>query len=256
MCRHRNPLFSELTGVTANRCAALDWLHTLSLGVFQTYSCYALHMFVRADAWRTLAATESTRMELTVSRLSTDISRWQKLQQRRGRQIKELGNMKAEMFGTFTRPKFGLKAAETNWFLEYLVTVCIPSFLPSLGDTEQFRTILAAGQDLMSILTLFRDSPITFRAAEVQQFHDASKSYLRTMHSLGVRPKPKDHMLMELSYGCRYLGSPALYANWADESLNRLLRDVAAGAHSAVHEKRILKEAPRALELEAKRHRR
>ena len=244
--------------MTASRCAALDWLHTLSLGVFQTYSCYAFHMLVRTDAWRTTATTESTRMELSVSRLSPVFNRWQKEQQRRGRKITEIGNMKAEMFGTFASPKFGLKGAETNWFLEYLVTVFIPSFLPDLEDAaarEQFRTILAAGQSLMSILQLIRDNPITFRAAQVQQFHDASKGYLRIMQSLGVRPKPKDHMLMELSYGCRYLGSPALYSNWADESLNRLLRGVAAGAHSAVHEKRILKEAPKALELAEKRQR-
>ena len=36
LTQHRNPLFSELTGITHER-GALDWLHTPSLGVFQTW---------------------------------------------------------------------------------------------------------------------------------------------------------------------------------------------------------------------------
>ena len=53
-------------------------------------------------------------------------------------------------------------------------------------------------------------------------------------------------MLVELSLGIARLGSPSLYGNWMDESLNRLLRDVAGGAHSSVHDRRILLEFPRA----------
>ena len=38
-----------------------------------------------------------------------------------------------------------------------------------------------------------------------------------------------------------------MYGNWTDESINRLLREVAAGAHSTVHDKRVLAEFPLAL---------
>ena len=64
------------------------------------------------------------------------------------------------------------------------------------------------------------------------------------MQQLGVRAKPKDHMLIEMSLRAARMGSPQLYGNWHDEGLNRLLRDVAGGAHSLVHERRILVGIP------------
>ena len=51
-----------------------------------------------------------------------------------------------------------------------------------------------------------------------------------------------------------------MYSNWLDESLIRLLRDVAAGAHALVHEQRSLIEFEQAYvnqldRAPAKRHR-
>ena len=106
--------------------------------------------------------------------------------------------------------------------------------------------ILNAGKHLMNLLTLIRTHPKGFPAAAVQGFHRSAKGYLDIMNDLRQAPKPKDHMLLELSVRSRFLGSPALYGCWHDEALNRLLRDVAAGAHGTVHERRILLEFPRA----------
>ena len=62
-------------------------------------------------------------------------------------------------------------------------------------------------------------------------------------------------MLIHLSLRIQYMGSPSLYGNWIDESVNRLLRDVSAGAHAAVHDRRALAEYPNALDNENKRRR-
>ena len=77
-------------------------------------------------------------------------------------------------------------------------------------------------------------------------FHDCSFSYLQAMHQLGLDPKPKDHMLCHLASRSLQQGSPALYANWYDESINKMLRDIASGAHSMVFERRVLSEFPMA----------
>ena len=53
---------------------------------------------------------------------------------------------------------------------------------------------------------------------------------------------------MELSLRLHRFGSPKLYGCWTDESLNRLLRDVAGGAHSINHERRVLIEFRKAHE--------
>ena len=48
----------------------------------------------------------------------------------------------------------------------------------------------------------------------------------------------------------------ALYANWLDESYNRLLRDVASKAHGSVVDRRILVEFPLAFRADTKRGKR
>ena len=119
----------------------------------------------------------------------------------------------------------------------------------------QCEKIQKAGQCLFNLLSLIRKYPRKFPAAAVQSFHENTRMYLASMDELGLRFLPKDHMLVEMSLRCRELGSPALYGCWLDESVNRLLRDVAAGAHSLVHERRTLVEFPKAFENERKKRR-
>ena len=107
----------------------------------------------------------------------------------------------------------------------------------------------------MTLLTLIRANPITFPTRDYQAFHHSSKLYLRLMDDFGVAFKPKDHFLVHLSRRTQRMGSPSLYSNWTDESINRLLRDVARGAHSLVHETRILAEFSLAYANEPKRRR-
>ena len=57
MVHHRNPLFSLETGVTPQTVVALGWLHTLSLGVFQTFVTYCMHMLLAVGVWSTHETT-------------------------------------------------------------------------------------------------------------------------------------------------------------------------------------------------------
>ena len=106
--------------------------------------------------------------------------------------------------------------------------------------------VASAGSSLLGLLRATRNHQYVFTAAAVQRFYVDSKEYIKAMKSLGWKLKPKDHMLMHIAFRVPYLGSPALYANWLDESHNRLLRDVAAGSHSMVHDVRTLLEFERA----------
>ena len=115
-----------------------------------------------------------------------------------------------------------------------------PHFRACLGDSLDL--IATAGTCLLGLLQAIRTNPIVFNGAAVQRFYMDSRRYIEAMESLGRKLKPKDHMLMHMAFRIPYLGSPALYSNWLDESHNRLLRDVAAGSHYMVHDVRTLLE--------------
>ena len=246
--QHRNPLFSEETGITPLRSTALDWLHVLSLGIFQSFVSFATHRLVRADAWETNDDNMSSRMVVSMSRLGSALEAWQNSQARLGRDVTWCF-IKTETFGRHDKPKCMLKGAQTNWYLEYLVDVWLPLRRHLLGDDA--GPIFRAGQCLIGLLSLIRRHPVTFPVAAIQEFHDYSFRYLELIESLGLRAKPKDHCLQHMSLRICEQGSPALYANWLDESLNKLLREVSAHAHSSVHDVRVLKEFQKAYEGQA-----
>ena len=242
---HRNPLFAPETGVSPDRAAALDWLHTLSLGVFQTYCSYVIQQLFRIDAWRTLETTEHGRISMSIYRLSAELTAWQREQRSKGRDITEIRHLKPETFGAASSPKFDLKGGETNFMLELLVPI-LPRFRAGLGDSA--AALEDAGGQLLGILALVRRYPVFFPANAIQRFHDHAYRYLSIMIiDIGLPAKPKDHMLIHMADRIRIQGSPALYGNWLDESLNRVLRDIAAGAHSSVHDRRLLSEWQRAV---------
>ena len=247
LARHKNPLFNDAIGFTPYRCVGVDWLHTLSLGIFQTWCSATLHELFRVDAWQTLSANEAARVRMSTQRLSAELELWTAAQGD-NRNLTKIRPLQQDDFGTHLHPKFPLKGGETNTFLEFMVSVALPRSQGPLGELG--GPLLRAGRDLLRILSLIREHPVTFPVAAIQSFHDAARSYEHVMTTLGMNPKPKDHMLIHLSSRLRQMGSPALYANWIDESYNRLLRDVAARAHGRVVDRRILVEFPRAYRSE------
>ena len=249
LVRHKNPVFNEAIGFTPYRCVGVDWLHTLSLGLFQNWCSATLHELFRVDAWQTFSANEGARIKMSTQRLSAELEGWTVARLSDNRNVTKVRTLQQDDFGTHRHPKFPLKGGETNTFLEFMVSVAVPRSQGSLGELG--GPLLRAGRNLLRILTLIRENPVTFPIAAIQTFHDAARSYEDTMTALGMNPKPKDHMLMHMSNRLRQMGSPALYANWIDESHNRLLRDVAARAHGLVVDRRILVEFPEAYRTQA-----
>ena len=223
---------------------ALDWMHTLSLGVFQNWGAHCFHALVKVDAWKTGAVDYSTRLTLSIYRFSLVLQSWVREQnQQFGRNLTEAGNLKGDMFGTSTRPKFALKAGETNAFLEYVVSI-LPEHVPSLGDKGPL--ILRSGRNLFELLRIIRAHPKRATASACQDFHRNAKSHLGCLSDLRIPYKPKGHMLIEFAFRMPFMGSPQLYGCWHDEALNRLLKEVAGSAHALVHERRVLVGFPRA----------
>ena len=68
----------------------------------------------------------------------------------------------------------------------------------------------------------------------------ACERHLDSITALGIAKKPKHHALMEMATRTWDVGSPALWACWLDESLNKTVRDLGAHAHKLVWNQRVL----------------
>ena len=98
--------------------------------------------------------------------------------------------MDVHTFGASASPACNLKGGETNWLLEFLVSVELPRIGAKLG--AHFGPLLTVGQNLMDVLSLIRKHPFTFPIRDVFCFHNAAKSYLTIMAvTFGLHSKRK-----------------------------------------------------------------
>ena len=101
----------------------LDWLHDLSLGVAQDLLKEILHELIHANVYLIPIGAAENMMEMSLLRVQADLERWYADERATGRNITEIQKMEKGMFGTYTSQSFGLKAAETNYFLEFTITL-------------------------------------------------------------------------------------------------------------------------------------
>jgi len=67
--------------------------------------------------------------------------------------------------------------------------------------------------------------------------------------------RPKHHLFLEMGVRARWQGSPSLLSCWADESINKVVKEVAAMAHLSHFHERVLIEFEAAAGICAKRPR-
>lgn len=68
-----------------------------------------------------------------------------------------------------------------------------------------------------------------------QEFCSLASEHLELAKSIGIRLRPKHHSLLEMGVRSAECGSPSLGSCWADESINRVLKTIAAGCQQQAH---------------------
>ena len=114
---HRNPLWSDRNGFTHDNVMAVDWLHTISLGVSQFFIMFVIHQLFSVDAWETKEGSEEARIARSIDRIRAELSLHYGEQTGN---ITEITDLSTNAFGTAYSPSCSFKAGETNHFMPYL----------------------------------------------------------------------------------------------------------------------------------------
>jgi hypothetical protein len=193
--RQRNPLFNtRRTGITVTDLG-IDWLHALSLGVFQVIVGLFLRELLDANAWRVAGGTGG-KLELGVARLKGEMDLWYSEEERQGRYVTRVQDLVASMIGPRSDPGVSLHASETNHLLRFAHSVLLPKYGHVLGDRlVPFRTAI---DDVICILDIIKAHPNRVPPRDVQVWCDRAMSHIRAIKALGVRPKPKHHQMLEM----------------------------------------------------------
>ena len=128
MTHHRNPLFGVSVHVSLFDTVAIDWLHTLSLGIFQDFLGELVNHLIDQNAWQVPGAASVCR-KLSVSRLQAGLFAFCSAQRQQGIAYSEVQRLDDTMFGKSGSPKCKLHGAETNGLLQFASTL-IAQFEP------------------------------------------------------------------------------------------------------------------------------
>ena len=100
------------------------------------------------------------------------------------------------------------------------------------------------------------ENPETFAESDCQRFVELCVDSLGAMQELGIMSRPKLHAWIHLGTDVFSKGSPALWACWVAEGLNKMLKFVGMGSHRHGWHERVLCNANGVLERSAERKRR
>lgn len=217
--RHRNPLFDAGLGITVRSLVA-DWLHCLSLGVFEVFCAHFMRAIFDTGIW---GSDSDPSVQISFAR--SELTGWYTRESAAGRTYTRVQYMNVYTFGTAKEPQLNLsRAAEVNGFLEFCLYLVVEKS-ECLGlKASLWRRGL---ETLVGILHLVRDRDALHHDANILKFVNYVIVHHRCCEQLSVPLKPKHHMLQEIGAYLRFSGPPALHACWTDESDNFQLRQMA-----------------------------
>ena len=199
LAKVRNPLISEECGLSL-RSFAIDWLHCLSMGVFQHYLGHLVCELIEGDLLDFVPA-RGMKSEQCCVRIMALLKNWYRSERKQGRPHSEVQALVKGMLRQSGQPFLGLHAAETNGFLRFAQQVLLPQFGGGLG--ARCGPYTDAATALVEILDICYRRDGKPKGAVIRQFTNSSAALFRSLQKLELRFKPKHHQLLEL--GARLL---------------------------------------------------
>jgi hypothetical protein len=135
--------------------------------------------------------------------------------------LTEITNFRHKTLGKLSERKLRTKAAATWGFLLFLIEACGHKFSVLAEDGA---TLLEAGQSLIRMVRTWENAGACMLASEIQVLFEAWTKFLSLTQAYEDLHTPKRHIMTHLLEQVGFLGNPRVYANWQDESLNRLLK--------------------------------
>ena len=240
LTRHRNPLFSSISGLRPAESLVPDWLHALSLGEFQFFVNVCWHKLLEANIFQSQASTASLRKHEFIREVKSLLFAWYAEQRRNGREVVAVQDLTSGMFSDDPGSDLGIHGAETNYALEFTVRELLPKYQAKITD---YANLSRCGNALWGVLQLIRSKKDgAFDIQDAISFVSHVKDHSQASRLFDLRPKPKRHQLLHMSGMLLTHGSPFLWGCWSEEGLNRWHKKTCQRSHRAVWGHRTITE--------------
>ena len=229
---HRCPLWDSALGLNQKDCIAIDLLHSYYLGPLQVWAKLSWWCLIDAGLWGAGTTTAEERQAISIAALNHELQQWYSRYDAAhpGSPISRINKLNASRLGAGRGPRrFKTKAMEC-WgcalFLLYFLERKADR-LPPLASR-----LLEGGRKLVSFMEDLKGMGPNISDAEAQHLLDTWKQWMVFAEEVEA-VTPKSHLMYHLILKAPFMGNPLRYQVFADESLNRVLRDALRLCHQS-----------------------
>ena len=221
LLRHRNPLLSgTIAGLSPLSCT-VDTLHCLYLVLFNAFVSLILWTLIDLGHF----ARGSNQDEIVANSLTVIKSRlnaWYRARHSLARREKmtRVHEFTSKMLGDKGAGKVKTKGAETWGVLLWLLKE-----LESKPNVPALARLAAGVRSLEEMVLVWSHGSWKLTPMEIQTSYDCFNRFVAMTDGLEELEIPKRHMAMHLIRDLAHYGNPRWYANWTNESLNRVLKN-------------------------------
>ncbi len=148
----RNPLFAESLGTSPKQTIHLDSLHTIYLGVMQTYCHSVIHSALEADVFG-CPGSRKARDAANLDRIFVLYKNW--CSKNNVDLSYQLDQLTMSMTSVPEKPGLKTKAAETGVFMRFCASFCRDFD----GKFQYSAELLAAGECMSQYMQIIRETP-------------------------------------------------------------------------------------------------
>lgn len=251
LSRHRNPLFDIEIGATPYRCLTEDTLHCLYLGTMHAYTRHAVWSLLSSGIWGRVG-TRDEELLVAVECFKHELHLWYKARRRShpDEVLTQVSDVTMKMVGSPTDRKLKTKGAETYGILLYVLDL-MQRKMPQLGGV--FPMLLEAGRCMERVIVILGQHGVHVPMNAVQELLDAYKRHCVLTDGIPSLKIPKRHQCVHMLLKIPLFGNPRFYANWTDETNNKLLKRATRETSQASFEQCLLLRMPRVLDSFARK---
>ena len=228
--RRPNPLFRSGIGISVSQNVATDALHAVYLGVMRVWARVADWTCLLSGIFGDVGSGEEN-IAVAILALRSLLMSWCKARHAEFPQerLTRVADFNAKLVGSASNQVLKSKGAETCGLMKFMIHI-FDKFKDRLGPTWQ--RLLEAGKSLDRVVGIWQLCGWTI-PEDLRE--EALREYAK--HVALMQPfdayTPKHHLVFHLIQASRWLGNPAKYSTWKDESLNKLLKSSCRHACSA-----------------------
>ena len=197
-----NPLWEQGPGISIVGNFAVDFLHTVALGVMGSVVCQVIWRVLLSDIFVPQGLEKNMRFAIGIGRLNAELNTWYESERNAGRAPNEVEALAPSMFGTPETHAIKAKGGETMDLFRWCTMMLLPSYAARIRRGVQLKTCADA---LLAWTDDLARQPDCISLEACERLKNLARQHLIGVRAAGIQIKPKHHLFWHMNTRTRHL---------------------------------------------------